>query len=139
MITLFTSLRTLPLGPEYDDERTLATLKLMEYLKATGRIEQYIECVLWTLVLSLSLSICVRACVEPSLTGYRVGCVLVVRYAYQLYERHLSANHLIEAGFTLLLQAQLLDWSDTIVPAIPSRQLPQETSYERRVRSLATS
>ncbi|ELR23221.1 SH3 domain containing protein [Acanthamoeba castellanii str. Neff] len=96
LITLFTSLRTLPLGPEYDDERTLATLKLMEYLKSTGRIEQYIE------------------------------------YAYQLYERHLGADHFIEAGFTLLLQAQLLDWSDTIVPAIPSRDLAQETSYERR-------
>ncbi len=57
----------------------------------------------------------------------------VLRYAYQLYERHLGSNHFIEAGFTLLLQAQLLDWSDTIVPAIPSRDLAQETSYERRV------
>jgi hypothetical protein len=58
LITLFTSLRTLPLGPEYDDERTLATLKLMEYLKSTGRIEQYIECVLWALSL--------RECVSRS-------------------------------------------------------------------------
>ncbi len=40
---LFMALRTLPLGPEYDDERTLATMKLMEYFKATDRIEQYIE------------------------------------------------------------------------------------------------
>lgn len=61
--------------------------------------------------------------------------MIALRYAYQLYERHLGADHFIEAGFTLLLQAQLLDWSDTIVPAIPSRDLAQETSYERRVLS----
>jgi hypothetical protein len=46
----------------------------------------------------------------------------------------MSVNNFIEAGFTLLLQTQLLDWSDTIVPAVPFRNLLRETAYERKVR-----
>ena len=29
--------------PQYEDDRTHATLKLLEYLKRTGRIEQYVK------------------------------------------------------------------------------------------------
>ncbi len=112
------ALRTLPLGPEYDDERTLATMKLMEYFKATDRIEQYIEYVRLSAFLIPSLS--------DSLQNTN-------RYVYQLCEKHMSMNNYVEAGFTLLLQADMLDWSDKLVPAIPSRNIPEETSYERKV------
>lgn len=57
-------------------------------------------------------------------------------YAYQLCERHLASSNHVEAGFTLLLQAEMLDWSDKIVAAIPSRGLAEETSYERKVRDI---
>lgn len=36
-------LYTLPAGPEYEDDRTVANMKLMEYLKQTNRKEAYIR------------------------------------------------------------------------------------------------
>lgn len=41
MLTLLLGIRSLPNRPEYEDDRTIATLKLMEYLKQTGRSETY--------------------------------------------------------------------------------------------------
>jgi hypothetical protein len=43
LLSLLLELRTLPLGPEYEDERTIATIELMEYLKRTDRMETYIK------------------------------------------------------------------------------------------------
>eukprot|EP01114_Cavostelium_apophysatum_P020900 TRINITY_DN713_c0_g1_i1.p1 TRINITY_DN713_c0_g1~~TRINITY_DN713_c0_g1_i1.p1 ORF type:complete len:1705 (+),score=520.73 TRINITY_DN713_c0_g1_i1:76-5190(+) len=40
---LLTALRTLPKGPEYEDDRAVANLKLMEYLKETNRKDAYVR------------------------------------------------------------------------------------------------
>src|SRR5690606_30897679 len=99
LMELFSALRTLPLGPEYEDERTFATIQLINYLKQTERYDKYIE------------------------------------YVHQLCERHLALNNYVEAAFTLLLHADLLDWdSNKVLPAIKNRGFPQETSYERKER-----
>ena len=45
---------------------------------------------------------------------------MYVRYIYKLCDLHLaSANH-TEAAFTLLLHADLLDWTDSMLPPAPA-------------------
>ena len=43
LLSLLLGLRRLPEGEAYEDDRTIATLKLMEYLKSTGRKDTYIK------------------------------------------------------------------------------------------------
>ena len=43
MLALLNALRALPEDPAYEDERVLATMKLIEYLKETGRVDSYIK------------------------------------------------------------------------------------------------
>src|SRR3989338_7611538 len=43
LLELMVALRTLPQTPEYEDERTIATMKLMEYLRQTDRTEAYVK------------------------------------------------------------------------------------------------
>jgi dedicator of cytokinesis protein 3 len=37
---------------------------------------------------------------------------MYIRYIKKLYELHITANNYVEAGLTLLQEAQLLRWSD---------------------------
>jgi len=75
-LELLYELRTLPDRPEYEDDRTIAAMQLMSYLKQTDRQDTY------------------------------------TKYAHLLCKQHLSNNNYVEAGNTLLLHAELLDWSD---------------------------
>lgn len=43
LLSLLLALRTLPKGEAYEDDRTIATMKLMEYLKQTDRKDTYLE------------------------------------------------------------------------------------------------
>jgi len=43
---------------------------------------------------------------------------MYVRYIYKLHDLNLSAENFAEAGFTLLLHAQMLGWSDENLPAM---------------------
>ncbi len=39
-----------------------------------------------------------------------------MRYIYKLRDLHLACENLTEAGFTLLLHAELLDWDSHVLP-----------------------
>eukprot|EP00026_Physarum_polycephalum_P000045 Phypoly_transcript_00045.p1 GENE.Phypoly_transcript_00045~~Phypoly_transcript_00045.p1 ORF type:complete len:1883 (+),score=230.21 Phypoly_transcript_00045:40-5688(+) len=43
LLSLLLALRTLPKGEAYEDDRTIATMKLMEYLKQTDRKDTYVK------------------------------------------------------------------------------------------------
>ena len=131
MLGLFTALRTLPLGPEYDDERIMATLTLMEYLSNTGRSVKIFYFILFVAILKFKVPIFFSFFRQEQ----------YIEYVHQLREKHLTyvnvEKHMVpkyaEAGCTLLLHANLLDWSDKVLPPIPSRGFPEETSFERKV------
>ncbi|EGG21230.1 SH3 domain-containing protein [Cavenderia fasciculata] len=78
-LELLFALRTLPDRAEYEDDRTIACMQLMNYLKQTDRQDTYIK------------------------------------YVHLLCNQHLTNNNYTEAGNTLLLHADLLEWSDTVV------------------------
>jgi Dock homology region 2 len=113
-------LRTLPNTIEYEDDRTVATMKLMAYLKQSDRRYE-------------------RARVEPweGSTSTRNNILYrdtYVKYVHKLSNQHLSSNNFIEAGLTLLLHAELLDWSDEVVDELPDIGYPTETQRERKER-----
>lgn len=53
-----------------------------------------------------------------------------IRYVHQLAQVHLRAKNITEAALTLLLHADLLDWSDKIL--IPEVGFPKQTSQARK-------
>ncbi|KYQ89326.1 SH3 domain-containing protein [Tieghemostelium lacteum] len=75
-LELLYELRTLPDRPEYEDDRTIAAMQLMAYLKQTDRQDTYFK------------------------------------YVHLLCNQHLGHNNYVEAGNTLLLHADSLQWSD---------------------------
>jgi len=48
-----------------------------------------------------------------------------VHYVYKLYDLHAMAENHTEAGFTLKLHADLLSWSDQLLPEHPSSRCPE--------------
>jgi hypothetical protein len=84
----------LPEAIEWEDERTIATLKVMEFLKRAQHPEPYII------------------------------------YVHELSKQHLSSNRMVEAGLTLLLHANLLNWSDKLVK--PLLQFPEQPERRRK-------
>lgn len=42
---------------------------------------------------------------------------MYIRYIYKLRDLHVACENYVEAAFTLLLHAQLLNWEDTILQA----------------------
>ena len=57
-------------------------------------------------------------------------CVCVCRYIYHLAELHKASHNWVEAANTLLLHAELLQWSST--PQKAEGTYPQQTSAERK-------
>ena len=55
-----------------------------------------------------------------------------MRYIYKLRDLHIQCHHHVEAGFTLLLHAHLLEWADSPVPAVAEH--PVELEWQRRER-----
>lgn len=95
IVDLFTALRVLPKA--YDDDRTEATMQLMQYLKQTDRQDKY------------------------------------VKYIHDLCKQHEANGHLVEAGLTLLLHAELYDWTEDTVPPMGPHQ-NSEIAWERKER-----
>lgn len=94
LVDLLIESRQLPEGIEWEDERTIATLKIMEFLKIAQQPEPYIA------------------------------------YIHQLCKQHDNSNRLVEAGLTLLLHANLLSWSDKILPSQLS--FPEQKECKRK-------
>ena len=55
---------------------------------------------------------------------------MYVRYIYKLCDLHLAAENFVEAGFTLLLHADLLNWNDSILHA--DMKYPIQPEWERK-------
>jgi len=97
LLSLLNSLRSLPEDPAYEDERVLASMKLIHYLKETGRVDSYIK------------------------------------YVHLLVQQHLLAKNHTEAAITILLHADLLDWSATpLASRGPPSPFPSQQSKERK-------
>ena len=57
-------------------------------------------------------------CLPPQHFYYEISCQeMYIRYLYKLRDLHVGANNFIEAGFTLKLHADQLEWSDDRLPA----------------------
>jgi len=57
---------------------------------------------------------------------------LYVRYVYKLYDLHVLAENHTEAGFTLKLHAELLSWSDQVLPETPDSRWPEQLEWQRK-------
>lgn len=114
IVDLFTSLRVLPKA--YDDDRTDATLQLMQYLKQTDRQDKYVKYVHGTVHLPLMIF------EETDVTQSRSD----------LCKQHEDNNNHVEAGLTLLLHADLYDWSENTVPPM-GPITSSEVAWERKV------
>ena len=55
---------------------------------------------------------------------------MYIRYIYKLRDLHLASNNFTEAGFTLLLHANLLDWRNTPLPA--DHSFPGQLEWQRK-------
>eukprot|EP00002_Diphylleia_rotans_P033952 TRINITY_DN726_c0_g1_i1.p1 TRINITY_DN726_c0_g1~~TRINITY_DN726_c0_g1_i1.p1 ORF type:complete len:1627 (-),score=400.74 TRINITY_DN726_c0_g1_i1:247-5127(-) len=97
LLDLMSALRSYPMDLVYEDERTLAILKLMTYLKQTERHESY------------------------------------KKYVHMLRDLHVHNGNFSEAGFTLMLHGELLDWSEETVPAIGEYDSESNASRKERV------
>jgi glycerol kinase len=54
-----------------------------------------------------------------------------IKYVHMLVEQHLSSSNYTEAGLTVLLHAELLNWSDELLPE--QGDFPSELSRQRKV------
>lgn len=57
-----------------------------------------------------------------------------MKYVHKLSNQHLSSSNFIEAGLTILLHADLLNWSDETVDELPEVGYPSELQRERKER-----
>ena len=57
---------------------------------------------------------------------------LYVHYVYKLYDLHVLAENHTEAGFTLKLHAELLAWSDDVLPEAPDSRWPEQFEWQRK-------
>lgn len=80
LVLLLASMRDLPQGAEYDEERAYALTQLMTYLRQTQHADAYLK------------------------------------YAYKLSKMYEEAGQYTEAAYAVLLHAEMLDWSDRILP-----------------------
>jgi hypothetical protein len=94
LVVLLLEMEQLPEDIEWEDERTIATLKVMEFLKRAQHPEPYIT------------------------------------YVHELSKQHLSSNRMVEAGLTLLLHANLLQWSDKPLKAL--LHFPEQSERRRK-------
>jgi len=51
---------------------------------------------------------------------------------YKLYDLHVAAENHTEAGFTLKLHANLLSWSDDLLPETADRRYLQQYEWQRK-------
>jgi len=96
LVLLLASLRDLPRGAEYDEERAYALTQLMTYLRQTQHADAYLK------------------------------------YAYKLSKMYEEAGQYTEAAYAVLLHADMLDWSERLLPemltspAMPSSKRKQQ-------------
>lgn len=57
-----------------------------------------------------------------------------MKYVHKLSNQHLSSNLYVEAGLTILLHAELLEWNDDLVDELPDIGYHSETQRERKER-----
>ena len=55
---------------------------------------------------------------------------MYIRYIYKLRDLHLACDNFTEAGFTLLLHAELLDWDAHVLPA--DLGYPAQSEWQRK-------
>jgi hypothetical protein len=82
LVLLLASLRDLPQGAEYDEERAYALTQLMTYLRQTQHADAYLK------------------------------------YAFKLSKMYEEAGQYTEAAYAVLLHADMLDWSDRMLPGV---------------------
>lgn len=80
LVLLLASMRDLPQGAEYDEERAYALTQLMTYLRQTQHADAYLK------------------------------------YAYKLSKMYEEAGQYTEAAYAVLLHAEMLDWTDRVLP-----------------------
>jgi dedicator of cytokinesis protein 3 len=85
----------------YEDEKIIAIMELMDYLKATNRRKSYIK------------------------------------YVHLLCDEHISNCNFSEAGLSILLHADLLNWSDEILEE--EGDFPSQSSSQRKETILKLS
>ena len=59
---------------------------------------------------------------------------MYIRYIYKLRDLHLACESYSEAGFTLLLHAELLGWDNTQLP--PTLAYPAQPAWMRKEQLL---
>eukprot|EP01114_Cavostelium_apophysatum_P014920 TRINITY_DN3977_c0_g1_i2.p1 TRINITY_DN3977_c0_g1~~TRINITY_DN3977_c0_g1_i2.p1 ORF type:complete len:1173 (+),score=379.10 TRINITY_DN3977_c0_g1_i2:1536-5054(+) len=64
---------------------------------------------------------------------------IYVNYVHLLCEEHISANNYAEAGLTLLLHSDLLEWNEDPMNEIRDFEMPAETSWQRKERLLSAA
>ena len=101
LVLLLASMRDLPQGAEYDEERAYALTQLMTYLRQTQHADAYLK------------------------------------YAYKLSKMYEEAGQYTEAAYAVLLHAEMLDWSDRLLPPMFTYSSMSASSRKQQLLSQA--
>ena len=116
-LELLLTVRQLPEGDEYQDDRVIATLRLMNFIRHIGRDEIYIKYV-------------------HELVNVRGGCPNSPskHFADILWpQMHIRSHNYVEAALTLKLHSDLHEWDLlTFVEPLPELNLPRQSSFVRK-------
>lgn len=112
-LELLLNVRELPEGDEYQDDRVIATLRLMNFIRRIGRDEIYIKYV-HQLV---------------NVSPFRTQNIT----SDTCLQMHLQSQNYIEAALTLKLHSDLYEWDLTaFVAPMPELELPQQSQFVRK-------
>ncbi|KAI0305423.1 C2 domain in Dock180 and Zizimin proteins-domain-containing protein [Multifurca ochricompacta] len=113
-LEMLLSVRALPEGEEFSDDRVIATLRLMNFIRRIGRNEIYIKYVHQLVNVSVVLSPPIALICSPS-------------------QMHLQSQNYVEAALTLKLHADLHEWDlNSFVEPMEDLGLPQQSQFHRK-------
>lgn len=118
-LELLLSVRELPDGDEYQDDRVIATLRLMNFIRRIGRDEIYIKYV--------HQLVNVR---NFHISSFLTTDVDVFGITFQM---HIRSQNYVEAALTLKLHSDLYDWDlNALVDPMPELDLPRQSAFVRK-------
>jgi tyrosine-protein phosphatase YwqE len=114
-LELLLSVRALPEGEEFQDDRVIATLRLMNFIRRINRDEIYIKYVHQLVNVSTAIN-------DLSFHGL-----------YLRRQMHLQSQNYVEAALTLKLHSDLHEWDvNTYIDPMEDLGLPRQTSFARK-------
>jgi dedicator of cytokinesis protein 3 len=115
-LELLLSVRELPEGDEYQDDRVIATLRLMNFIRRIGRDEIYIKYVHQLVNVSIPKELA-RNWHDDD----------------EIQQMHIRSHNYVEAALTLKLHSDLHEWDlMSFVNPLPDLDLPRQSSFVRK-------